>query len=129
MSACCERCVLSGRGLCDEMVTRPEESYRLWCVVVCDLEKITLVNEDEGLARQENIKLRNEQLHDLQSSNLMTVIWFGARGTEGGSLPSRESLKVRHSLEDLGLDGRMILKCILQQLDGMVGSGLIWLTV
>jgi len=30
---------LSGRGLCDELVTRPEESYRMWCVVVCDLEK------------------------------------------------------------------------------------------
>jgi len=30
--------VLSGRGLCDELITRPEESYRLWCVVVSDLE-------------------------------------------------------------------------------------------
>jgi len=30
--------VLSGRGLCDELITRPEESYWLWCVVVCDLE-------------------------------------------------------------------------------------------
>jgi len=30
--------VLSGRGLCDELITRPEEFYRLWCVVVCDLE-------------------------------------------------------------------------------------------
>jgi len=30
--------VLSGRGLCDELLTRPEESYRLCCVVVCDLE-------------------------------------------------------------------------------------------
>jgi len=29
---------LSGRGLCDELITRPEESYRLWCVIVCDLE-------------------------------------------------------------------------------------------
>ena len=29
--------MLSGRGLCDELITRPEESYRLWCVV-CDLE-------------------------------------------------------------------------------------------
>jgi hypothetical protein len=29
---------LSGRGLCDELITRPEESYRLCCVVVCDLE-------------------------------------------------------------------------------------------
>jgi hypothetical protein len=34
----CECCVLSGRVLCDELITRPEESYRLWCVVVCDLE-------------------------------------------------------------------------------------------
>jgi len=30
--------VLSGRGLCDELITRPEESYRLCYVVVCDLE-------------------------------------------------------------------------------------------
>jgi len=29
---------LSGRGLCDELITRPEESYRLCCVVVCDLK-------------------------------------------------------------------------------------------
>jgi len=29
---------LSGRSLCDELITRPEESYRLCCVVVCDLE-------------------------------------------------------------------------------------------
>ena len=35
---CCECRVLSGRGLCDELITRPEESYRLWCIVVCDLE-------------------------------------------------------------------------------------------
>ena len=33
-----ECCVLSGRGLCDGLITRPEESYRLWCVVVCDQE-------------------------------------------------------------------------------------------
>ena len=31
---CCECRVLSGRGLCDELITRPEESYRLCCVVV-----------------------------------------------------------------------------------------------
>jgi len=35
---CVESCVLSDRGLCDGSITRPEESYRLWCVVVCDLE-------------------------------------------------------------------------------------------
>ena len=30
--------MLSGRGLCDELITRPKESYRLCCVIVCDLE-------------------------------------------------------------------------------------------
>ena len=43
---CCE--------CCDELITRPEESYRLCCVAVCDLE--TLVNEKAmahvGLQRQ-----------------------------------------------------------------------------
>ena len=36
MFVCCECCVLSGRGLCGGLITRPEESYRLWRVVVCD---------------------------------------------------------------------------------------------
>jgi hypothetical protein len=31
MSVCCDYCVLSGRGLCDGLITRPEESYRV-CV-------------------------------------------------------------------------------------------------
>jgi hypothetical protein len=35
---CCECRVLSGRGLCDELITRPEEFYRLCCFFVCDLE-------------------------------------------------------------------------------------------
>jgi hypothetical protein len=35
--ACCECHVLSGRGLGDELITHPEESYQLWCIV-CDLE-------------------------------------------------------------------------------------------
>ena len=29
MFVCCECCVLSGRGLSDELIARPEESYRL----------------------------------------------------------------------------------------------------
>jgi len=40
MFVCCECCVLSGRGLCDELITRPEESYRLRCVAVYDLENL-----------------------------------------------------------------------------------------
>jgi hypothetical protein len=26
----------TGRSLCDELITRSDETYRLWCVVVCD---------------------------------------------------------------------------------------------
>jgi len=38
-SVVCFECrMLSGKGLCDELITRPEESYRLCCVIVCDLE-------------------------------------------------------------------------------------------
>jgi len=48
MFLCYECCVLSGRGLCDELITRLEESYRLWCVVVCDLEKL---KNEEAMTR------------------------------------------------------------------------------
>jgi hypothetical protein len=40
--------VLAGRDFCDDLITRPEESYQLWSVVVCDLENF--VNE-ETMAR------------------------------------------------------------------------------
>ena len=28
----------ANRGLCDELITHPEEYYRMWRLVVCDLE-------------------------------------------------------------------------------------------
>ena len=34
--------LLSGWGLCDGLITRPEESYRLWFVIVCDLESLRM---------------------------------------------------------------------------------------
>ena len=42
MSVFCECCVLSGRGLRAELITRPEESYRMWCVVESDLRGLEL---------------------------------------------------------------------------------------
>jgi len=61
MYVCCECCVLSGRGLCDELIAHPEESYRLWCVVVCDLEKLTSWmrrrRPTRGLSRQVKKKI------------------------------------------------------------------------
>ena len=34
MSVCCECCVLSIWGLCDGLITRPEQFCRVWCVWV-----------------------------------------------------------------------------------------------
>ena len=53
-------CVLSGRGPCLELIPRPEESYRLWCVVVCDLENSRSRRPwPTGGARRQN----NKQTH------------------------------------------------------------------
>jgi len=51
MSVCCEGCVLSGRGLCDGLITRPEESYGLLCVVACDLKTSRMRRPWPALAR------------------------------------------------------------------------------
>jgi hypothetical protein len=40
MFVSCTLFVLSGRGLCDGSIPRPEESYRLWCGSECDQVKI-----------------------------------------------------------------------------------------
>ena len=74
-------CVLSGRGLCDELITRPEESYRLWCVVVCDLETSWMRRPwptADCCAKRK--KERNGSLfgegNKLESSSLCNVISF-----------------------------------------------------
>jgi len=51
--------VLSGRGLCDELITCPEESYRLWCVVVCDLETSRMRKLWPALGRSATAKKKN----------------------------------------------------------------------
>jgi len=38
MSVCVEPCVWSGISLCIGLITHPEESYRMWFVVVFDPE-------------------------------------------------------------------------------------------
>jgi hypothetical protein len=38
MDDCYECGKSSGRGLYDGPIPRPEECYRLWCVIVCDLQ-------------------------------------------------------------------------------------------
>jgi len=45
---------LSGRGLCDGLITRPEESYRLWRVVVCSRNLV----REEAIASLEGCKFK-----------------------------------------------------------------------
>ena len=54
MSVCCECCVLSDRDLCDELITCPEESYRLWCVAVCDLETSSMRSQTSIVTELKN---------------------------------------------------------------------------
>jgi len=51
--------MLSGRGLCDKLITRPEESYRLWCVVVCDLE----TSNEEAMTRVGSQRHKKKLVH------------------------------------------------------------------
>ena len=65
MLLCFECCVLSGRGLCDKLITRPEQSHRLWCVV-CDLETFWMKRPwpTGGLMRQKQTKNKKPVLID-----------------------------------------------------------------
>ena len=53
-------CVLSSRGLCARLITRPEESYRVWCVWVWSWS----FDNEEALAHKrpwgKHLSVRNE---------------------------------------------------------------------
>ena len=71
--------MLSGRGLCDELITRPEESYRLWCVVVCDLENL---KNEEAMTRVRSQRHRKKKPmagpveQDCETSNFLKTVFF-----------------------------------------------------
>jgi hypothetical protein len=65
MSVYCECCVLSVKGLCDGLIPRLEESYRLCCIIVCDLETSSMRRPWPTLgscARKNNVYDNNVQL-------------------------------------------------------------------
>jgi hypothetical protein len=80
VDVCCVCCVLSGRGLCDELITRPEESYWLLHVVVCDHETSWY---EEAIARAGLQNQRNNnnrcytwrQIHILIISHSILIRW------------------------------------------------------
>ena len=69
MCVCCWCCVLSGGDLCDELITHPGESYRLWCVVVCDQETSRMRRPWPALGRSATGKktVHIDQLCDVSS--------------------------------------------------------------
>jgi len=60
--------VLSGRGLCDELITRPGESYRLWCVVVYDLENL---KNEEAMTRVGSQRHRKKYIYYISHKRLL----------------------------------------------------------
>ena len=48
--------MLSVRGLCDELITRPDEFYLLWCVVVGYLETSRMRKQWPALGRSDTGK-------------------------------------------------------------------------
>ena len=78
MFVCRECCVLSGWSLCDGLIIRPEESYRLWCVVECDLETLWMRRSwsTGGLSRQKQTNKRGDVSSDVSkrdASNIYTT--------------------------------------------------------
>jgi hypothetical protein len=76
MFVCCDSCVLWGRGLCDELITRPEESYRMWCVVVCDLETLRMRRPWPALGRSAKAKKITFQMTEQNKRKFYIWWWF-----------------------------------------------------
>ena len=70
MSVCCDCGVLSGTGLCDKPITRPEESYRPWGVIVCDLQ-----THEEVLVHWGVVALKDKRTSLWIKSPIISV-WF-----------------------------------------------------
>ena len=90
MFVCCECCVLSGRGLCDELITRPEESYRLWCVALCDLENLKNEKAMTRVGSQRHSKNKNKR--DIYSSVFGLQIIFQHFFREDTGVKNRHGL-------------------------------------
>jgi len=79
MSVSCECCVFVLTGLCVKLNTRPEESYRMWCVWVWSWS----LDNEQAVAYLGAVALRKERVlsqeHDLYSSllrNLFPLLRF-----------------------------------------------------
>ena len=72
MSLCCECCLLSGRGLCDGPITRPEESCRLWCVIVWDIENL---RNEEGYKTHNGVVMPEKMYNLFKLILMISTVW------------------------------------------------------
>ena len=97
MFVCCEYCVLL--SLCDELMTRPEESYRLWCVVVWS----RILKNEEAMTRvgpQRHRKKERKKARAHTHTHIHTIlpvsvfIWIKHRVFFSLNFPTRFSLYI-----------------------------------
>jgi hypothetical protein len=108
----CECRVLSGRVLCVWLITRPEESYRLWCVV-CDRE-VSIMRRPSitgGLLSHEKKK---PQRH--VTARHGTARHSTARHGTARHVTAQHSTARHHSLLTLALVGREFARFTLRPL-------------
>jgi len=94
--------VLSGRGLCDELITHPEESYRLCCVAVCDLETPRMRRPWPTLGRSATKKI--DKLIDVK----WTVHVASINKMRKSYKILLDKCKEESHLGDVGIDGRIM---------------------
>jgi hypothetical protein len=80
MDVCWDCCMLSGRGLCDGLITNAEESYRLWRVVWSrNLE------HEEAKARYRAVKIQSQWIvtpgkqTNKQTSDIVKLTFLGVQ--------------------------------------------------
>jgi len=70
----------TGRGLCDELITRQEETYRVWCVVECDLETSWMSRpwHTEGCCAKKKVLIaaRNSSVRLQQTTQFRTYVYM-----------------------------------------------------
>jgi hypothetical protein len=106
MSVCFECCV-SGRGLCDELITCPEDSNRLWCAWVWSW----IVDNEETLAQWGAVApwtkfIPGVLINPWPDLLLLLLFSFSVQGTGGSPMgPDPEN---RVGDQDIGSPGRPV---------------------
>jgi len=104
MSVCCEYCVLSGRGLCDGLITRQEESYRTSSVVECDLETLWMRRPWPTEGCRAKKKKNAENSYFSLSWNHQKIVCFMLMGCGFVSCEHKQSVQLSkrpfYSIED-----------------------------